>query len=110
MSGPGTDAVDAVDTATAGLDAPLAALHLPTLRANLADLRRRAGGTRIRIASKSVRSRGVLEEVLGPGLRGDDSVRGIMAYSLTEALWLVDAGCDDVLLGYPTVDRAALAR
>lgn len=110
MSGPGTDAVDAVDTATAGLDAPLAALYLPTLRANLADLRRRAGGTRIRIASKSVRSRGVLEEVLGPGLRGDDSVRGIMAYSLTEALWLVDAGCDDVLLGYPTVDRAALAR
>ncbi|GAA1052801.1 alanine racemase [Dietzia natronolimnaea] len=110
MSGPGTDAVDSVDTATAGLDAPLAALHLPTLRANLADLRRRAGGTRIRIASKSVRSRGVLEEVLGPGLRGDDSVRGIMAYSLTEALWLVDAGCDDVLLGYPTVDRAALAR
>ncbi|MBB1047729.1 amino acid deaminase/aldolase [Dietzia cercidiphylli] len=102
--------MDAVDTATAGLDAPLAALHLPTLRANLADLRRRAGGTRIRIASKSVRSRGVLEEVLGPGLRGDDSVRGIMAYSLTEALWLVDAGCDDVLLGYPTVDRAALAR
>nr|WP_187702154.1 MULTISPECIES: alanine racemase [Dietzia] len=92
------------------MDAPLAALHLPTLRANLADLRRRAGGTRIRIASKSVRSRGVLEEVLGPGLRGDDSVRGIMAYSLTEALWLVDAGCDDVLLGYPTVDRAALAR
>ncbi|MBB1045432.1 amino acid deaminase/aldolase, partial [Dietzia sp. DQ11-44] len=80
--------MDAVDTATAGLDAPLAALHLPTLRANLADLRRRAGGTRIRIASKSVRSRGVLEEVLGPGLRGDDSVRGIMAYSLTEALWL----------------------
>ncbi|MBB1038988.1 amino acid deaminase/aldolase [Dietzia natronolimnaea] len=102
--------MDSVDTATAGLDAPLAALHLPTLRANLADLRRRAGGTRIRIASKSVRSRGVLEEVLGPGLRGDDSVRGIMAYSLTEALWLVDAGCDDVLLGYPTVDRAALAR
>ncbi|WP_354054798.1 amino acid deaminase/aldolase [Dietzia sp. 2505] len=102
--------MDSVDTATAALDAPLAALHLPTLRANLADLRRRAGGTRIRIASKSVRSRGVLEEALGPGLRGDDSVRGIMAYSLTEALWLVDAGCDDVLLGYPTVDRAALAR
>lgn len=110
MAGRGTDAVGSVEVATAGLDAPLAALHLPTLRANLVDLRRRAGGTRIRIASKSVRSRGVLEEVLGPGLRGDDSVRGIMAYSLTEALWLVDAGCDDVLLGYPTVDRSALAR
>lgn len=98
----------ALDAATAELDAPLAALHLPSLRANVADLRRRAGGTRIRIASKSVRSRGVLREVLGHDLRGDDAVRGIMAYSLSEALWLVEAGCDDVLMGYPTVDRAAL--
>ena len=97
-----------LEAATVGIDAPLAALHLPSLRANLDDLRRRAAGTRIRIASKSVRSRGVLREVLGPGLRGDPAVRGIMAYSLREALWLVDAGCDDVLLGYPTVDRTAL--
>lgn len=102
------DVTSVLDAATAELDAPLAALHLPSLRANVADLRRRAGGTRIRIASKSVRSRGVLREVLGPDLRGDDAVRGIMAYSLSEALWLVEAGCDDVLMGYPTVDRAAL--
>ena len=99
-----------LDVATAGIDAPLAALHLPSLRENLRDLRRRAGGTRIRIASKSVRSRGVLREVLGADLLGDEAVRGVMAYSLAEALWLVDSGCDDVLLGYPTVDRAALGR
>ncbi|HHX84311.1 MAG TPA: amino acid deaminase/aldolase [Actinomycetales bacterium] len=105
-----SDTVDAIGAATAHLDPPLAALHLPSLRANVADLRRRAGGTRIRIASKSVRCRGVLAEALGAGLRGDDGVRGIMAYSLSEALWLVGHGCDDVLLGYPTVDRAALAR
>ena len=103
-----TEATAAVDAATTELDPPLAALHLPSLRANLADLRRRAAGTRIRIASKSVRSLGVLREVLGPDLRGDDAVRGIMAYSLSEALWLVEVGCDDVLLGYPTVDRSAL--
>ena len=103
-----TNVTSALETATADLDAPLAALHLPSLRANLADLRRRAAGTRIRIASKSVRSRGVLREVLGPDLRGDDTVRGIMAYSLSEALWLVESGCDDVLMGYPTVDRSAL--
>lgn len=109
-SGPVRDALDAVDAATRGLDAPLAALHLPGLRANLADLRRRAGGTRIRIASKSVRSLPVLREALGPDLRGDAAVRGIMAYSLDEALWLVEEGCDDVLLGYPTVDRSALSR
>ena len=99
-----------LDAATAGIDAPLAALHLPSLRQNMQDLRRRAGGTRIRIASKSVRSRGVLREVLGADLLGDEAVRGVMAYSLAEALWLVDSGCDDVLMGYPTVDRAALER
>ena len=102
--------VGALDAAPADIDAPLAALHLPSLRANLRDLRRRAGGTRIRVASKSVRSRGVLREVLGSDLLGDEAVRGVMAYSLSEALWLVDSGCDDVLMGYPTVDRAALGR
>ncbi|MGX1856682.1 amino acid deaminase/aldolase [Dietzia sp. NPDC055340] len=105
---PVSDVTAALEAATSELDAPLAALHLPSLRANLEDLRRRAAGTRIRIASKSVRSRGVLREALGQGLRGDGAVSGIMAYSLSEALWLVESGCDDVLLGYPTVDRAAL--
>lgn len=103
-----SEVTSALEAATAELDAPIAALHLPSLRANLDDLRLRAGGTRIRIASKSIRSRAVLREVLGPDLLGDDAVRGVMAYSLSEALWLVEAGCDDVLLGYPTVDRSAL--
>lgn len=94
--------------ATAGIAGPVAACHLPTLRANAADLRRRAGGTRIRVASKSVRCRGVLEEILGPRLRGDSGIAGVMAFSLAEALWLVGHGADDVLLGYPTVDRRAL--
>ncbi|WP_010541435.1 alanine racemase [Dietzia alimentaria] len=109
-SGSTPTVVDALDAATAGIDAPLAALHLPSLRANLNDLRRRASGTRIRIASKSVRSRLVLAEALGSDLRGDDAVRGIMAFSLSEALWLVGSGCNDVLMGYPTVDRAALGK
>jgi D-serine deaminase-like pyridoxal phosphate-dependent protein len=32
-----------------------------------------------------------------------------MAYSLREAIWLVRNGVSDVLLGYPSVDRGALA-
>lgn len=95
--------------ATADLDPPLAALDLSTLRANAADLVRRASGTPIRVASKSVRCRAVLAEVLGPGLTAQGGFAGIMAYSLAEALWLVREGARDVLLGYPTVDRAALA-
>jgi D-serine deaminase-like pyridoxal phosphate-dependent protein len=33
-----------------------------------------------------------------------------MAYALREALWLADRGVEDVLLGYPTADRRALAK
>src|SRR3954449_7118923 len=89
--------------ATAELDPPLAALDLAALRANAADLVRRAGGTPVRVASKSVRCRWVLDLVLAtPGFAG------VMGYSVHEAIWLVRGGVPDVLLGYPTADRAAL--
>ncbi|WP_157110303.1 amino acid deaminase/aldolase [Nocardia anaemiae] len=109
--GPVTDTspIVALHAATAELDPPLAALDLPALRANAADLVRRAGGVPIRVASKSVRCRAVLEEVLGTGLTASGGFAGIMSYSLAEAIWLVRLGARDVLLGYPTVDRAALA-
>ncbi|MBO0852870.1 MAG: amino acid deaminase/aldolase [Nocardia sp.] len=103
------DEFTGLDAATADLDPPLAALDLTALRANAADLVRRAGGVPIRVASKSVRCRGVLEQVLGSGLTAAGGFAGIMGYSLREALWLVDRGARDVLLGYPTVDRGALA-
>ena len=103
-------AMDDIERATRDLPAPLAVLHLPSLRANLEYTVRRAGRTRVRIASKSVRVRKVLEQALGADLSGGDDIRGIMAYSLREALWLVECGCRDVLIGYPTTDRQALAR
>jgi D-serine deaminase-like pyridoxal phosphate-dependent protein len=42
------------------------------------------------------------------GLLNLPGYRGVLAYSLAEALWLADR-CDDVVVGYPTADRAALA-
>lgn len=95
--------------ATADLDPPLAALDRAALRANTADLVRRACHVPIRVASKSVRCRAVLEEVLGPGLTASGGFAGIMGYSLPEAIWLVRQGARDILLGYPSVHRAALA-
>ncbi|APE38710.1 alanine racemase [Nocardia mangyaensis] len=95
--------------ATADLDPPLAALDLATLDANAADLTRRANGVAVRVASKSVRCRAVLERVLGAELTAAGGFAGIMAYSLREAIWLTRLGARDVLLGYPTLDRAALA-
>ena len=97
----------ALTAATAGLDTPLGVLSVEALAANAFDLYDRARGLPIRVASKSVRVRGVLDAVLSlPGYRG------ILAYTLPEALWLAggDTRYDDVVVGYPTVDRAALAQ
>ncbi|MHB1491685.1 MAG: alanine racemase [Cellulomonas sp.] len=92
-----------LDAATAHLPAPVVVVDLDALEANAADLVRRAGGVPVRVASKSVRVRAVLEQVLTrPGFRG------VMAYSVREALWLVSHGVEDVLVGYPSVDTHAL--
>src|SRR5919198_1456360 len=88
---------------TAGLDAPLAVVDLAAFRRNADDLVRRAAGTPIRVASKSVRCRALISAALQrPGFHG------VMSYALPEALWLARNGIDDILLGYPTTHRSAL--
>ena len=104
-----TPTLDRLIASTAEVDPPLAAVDLPTLRANAQDLVRRAGGTPVRVASKSVRCRAVLEVALGRSLTADNGFRGIMTYSLREAMWLARSGAQDILMGYPTADRSALA-
>ncbi|MEU0987529.1 amino acid deaminase/aldolase [Streptomyces sp. NPDC005953] len=93
-----------LDGATASLDAPLAVVDLDAFDANADDLVRRAGGTPIRVASKSVRCRALLERVLAK-----EGFTGVMAFTLAESLWLARAGFDDVLLAYPSADRSAFA-
>jgi len=93
-----------MSAATADLAAPVAAIDREALSFNALDMVVRAGGVPIRVASKSLRVREVLDAVLQlPGYRG------ILAFTLAEALWL-SADHDDIVLGYPTVDRAGLAR
>ncbi|QOV39502.1 amino acid deaminase/aldolase [Streptomyces ferrugineus] len=92
------------DRATAHLDAPLAIVDLHAFDANADDLVRRAGGKPIRVASKSVRCRALLERVLAK-----DGFAGVMSFTLAESLWLARSGFDDVLLAYPSADRAAFA-
>ncbi|WP_405733876.1 amino acid deaminase/aldolase [Streptomyces sp. NBC_01537] len=92
------------DRATAHLDAPLAIVDLEAFDANAADLVRRAGGKPIRVASKSVRCRALLERVLAR-----EGFAGIMSFTLEESLWLARAGFDDILLAYPSADRSAFA-
>ncbi|WP_312180514.1 amino acid deaminase/aldolase [Arthrobacter sp.] len=92
----------ALSAAVAGLDAPVAVLGLEALRHNAQDLLRRAGGIPLRVASKSIRVRAVLDALLAlPGFSG------IFAFTLPEALWLAES-CADVVVGYPSADRNAL--
>ncbi|MFE4253966.1 amino acid deaminase/aldolase [Streptomyces sp. NPDC056910] len=92
------------DRATAHLDAPVAIVDLDAFDANADDLVRRAGGKPIRVASKSVRCRALLGRVLAR-----DGFAGIMSFTLAESLWLARSGFEDVLLAYPSADRAAFA-
>ncbi|GAA1362763.1 amino acid deaminase/aldolase [Streptomyces beijiangensis] len=92
------------DRATAHLDAPLAIVDLEAFDANARDLVRRAAGKPIRVASKSVRCRALLERVLA-----QDGFEGLMSFTLAESLWLARSGFDDVLLAYPSADRAGYA-
>ncbi|MGX1502563.1 UNVERIFIED_CONTAM: D-serine deaminase-like pyridoxal phosphate-dependent protein [Streptomyces graminofaciens] len=92
------------DKATAHLDAPVAIVDLDAFDANAVDLVRRAGGKPVRVASKSVRCRALLERVLAM-----DGFAGIMSFTLDESIWLARAGFDDVLLAYPSADRAGFA-
>ena len=92
------------DRATAHLDAPLAIVDLDAFDANAADLVRRANGKPVRVASKSVRCRALLERVLRT-----DGFQGVMSFTLAESIWLARAGFDDILLAYPSADRAGFA-
>ena len=103
----GTDVQDRYaryDQATADLDPPFAVVDLAAFDSNARDLVRRSGGVPIRVVSKSLRCRHLIERALAqPGYRG------VMCYSLAEAIWLHSIGLsNDLLVAYPTADRAAL--
>ncbi len=92
----------ALDRATADLDPPFAVVDLDAFDANAADLLRRGNGTALRLASKSVRCRALQQRALDAGFRGQ------LCFTLPEALWLAEHGFDDLVVAYPTADRAAL--
>lgn len=94
---------DRLLSATADVGAPLAIVDEPALWANADDLVRRAGGVPVRVASKSVRVRSIVE-----GTLARDGFAGVMSYSLDESVWLADLGVDDLLLAYPTASASGV--
>ncbi|WP_020120390.1 amino acid deaminase/aldolase [Streptomyces canus] len=94
-----------LNRATGHLDPPFAVVDLDAFDANAVDLARRtAGRATVRLASKSVRSRALIHRAVQ-----QQGYRGILAFTLPEALWLAEDH-PDVVIAYPTTDRTALKR
>lgn len=94
---------DGYERAFAEVEAPFALVDLDALWSNAAEMLERARGRPLRVASKSVRCRSLLEAILAR-----DGFQGLMTFTLPESLWLHSRGFDDLLLAYPSADRAAL--
>ncbi|WP_030158121.1 amino acid deaminase/aldolase [Glycomyces sp. NRRL B-16210] len=93
-----------LDRATAGLQPPFAAVDLGAFDTNAAILRRNAIGKPLRLASKSLRCRPLMRRALSqPGFKG------VLGFTLPEALWLAEE-FEDVVVAYPTADSDALRR
>ena len=103
VAGSSADDLVRLERATGELDPPFALVDLEAFRSNERDIVRRAAGKPIRLASKSVRCRALQQRVLAT-----DGWRGTLAFTLPEALWLASCGFEDLVVAYPTVDRAAL--
>ncbi len=82
----------------AGRPMPFAYLDLDLLAQNIRQVVARAGGKRVRLASKSLRSVAVIQRILA----SDPGFQGIMCYTAQEAIYLASQGLDDLLIGYPT--------
>ena len=88
----------------AEVEAPFAFVDLEAMWANAEAMLGRTGSKPVRVASKSIRCRALLEAIL----ERDERFRGLMTYTLPETLWLAEQGFEDLLLAYPTADVGAL--
>ena len=104
MSPPPTQSHGRYERIFAEVEAPFAFVDLEAMWANAAALLERAGDKPVRVASKSIRCRALLEAILGR----DRRFAGLMTFTLPETLWLAEQGFEDLLLAYPTVDAGAL--
>jgi D-serine deaminase-like pyridoxal phosphate-dependent protein len=86
------------------VEAPFAFVDLDAMWSNAGEMLGRAGEKPIRVASKSVRCRALLELILGH----DERFAGLMTFTLPETLWLAGHGFENLLLAYPTTNMAAL--
>lgn len=81
---------------------PLAYIDMNMLDENIEAILKRAGKTKIRIASKSVRCTEILRYILDY----NPQFEGLMTFTVKESLFLAEQGFDNLLLGYPCVNSS----
>lgn len=104
MSGPPHQSHQRYERIFEAVEAPFAFVDLDAMWANADALLDRAGRKPVRVATKSIRCRALIEEILDRDAR----FAGLMTYTLPETLWLAESGHTDLLLAYPTADSSAL--
>lgn len=91
--------------ALTGTPCPLAWVDLDLLESNIDAMLARARGKKLRIGTKSIRSRAILDLVLARL----PSYAGLMTMSARETLWLAKLGYRDLVIGYPTINGKELS-
>ncbi len=93
-------------SALAGERLPAVVLDLDAFEENRTAVLKRAGDRPVRLGSKSIRVRGVLERLLA----SDTRYSGLLCFSADEAMWLAGLGFRDMVVAYPTVQEGLVRR
>lgn len=83
---------------------PLAYVDMDLLDENIEAILKRTHRGNIRIASKSIRSIGILRYLF----KQSNRFKGIMSFTIPESIMLAEYGFDDILVGYPCVDNTLI--
>ncbi len=83
---------------------PLAFVDLDLFDLNLKKIVDKAQGKKIRIASKSIRCRWLIEYIL----KQRANFNGIMSYSIPETTFLCEEGFENILVAYPSCQKNLL--
>lgn len=87
-----------------GLSMPFAYIDLDYFEENIRQIEQRTQGKYIRVASKSMRCRSLIQKVLEASAKFE----GVMSFTASETAYLSRCGLDNLLLAYPTVDQTAI--
>ncbi|HVQ57319.1 MAG TPA: amino acid deaminase/aldolase, partial [Solirubrobacterales bacterium] len=86
MSPPPNQSHQRYERIFAEVEAPFAFVDLDAMWANAEEMLGRAGDKPVRVASKSIRCRALLEAILDR----DERFAGLLTYTLPETLWLAE--------------------